>query len=199
VPFPSLSSARDRSARPRDALAPGRVTLDRLRKFIHEVSGLGEDTGAVFADDDYRLAAAALLVHVVNADGTTAASERAGLRTTIEAEFGLDARATAELLERAEESDREAIDFFRFTSVLKRALDDNGRQKIVEMMWDVAFADGAIDELEENTIWRVAELLGVSTRERVLLRRNVAATTTTGDASDEARKGPWSRSPPENP
>ena len=57
------------------------------------------------------------------------------------------------------------MDFYQFTSVLKRALDDDGRQKIVEMLWDIAYADGAPDEFEENTIWRIAELLGVSTRD----------------------------------
>jgi uncharacterized tellurite resistance protein B-like protein len=168
--------------------------LDRLRKFIQDVSGLGDDAQQSFADDDYRLAAAALLVHVVNSDGTSAAVELVRLKRVIEAEFGLDSQATAELLERAEASDREAVDFYRFTSLLKRTLDDDGRRKIVEMMWDVAFADGVIDEFEENTIWRVAELLDVSTRERVLLRQRVADEAMGGDSGDRPTSGP--RSPP---
>lgn len=169
--------------------ASTKTMLDRLRKFISDVSGLGEEATAPFAEDDYRLAAAALLVHVVNADGTTAAAELARLRAVVEAGFGLDEEATASLLAKAEESDREAIDFYSFTSVLKRMLDDDGRRKIVEMMWDVAFADGVVDELEENTIWRVAELLGVSSRERVSLRQRVAreASGSTGVAA----VGPW--------
>lgn len=166
--------------------------LDRLRKFIFDVSGLGDEAATSFAEDDYRLAATALLVHVVNADGTTAAVELTRLRSVIDTEFGLDARATAELLQKAEDSDREAVDFYRFTSVLKRTLDDDRRRKIVEMMWDVAFADGVIDELEENSIWRVAELLGVSTRERVLLRQRVAGEAAPGEPGDGATNGPWS-------
>ncbi len=166
--------------------------LDRLRKFIHAVSGLGDESATSFAEDDHRLAAAALLVHVVNADGTTAAVELTRLRSVIETEFGLDARATAELLEKAEESDREAVDFFRFTSVLKRTLDDEARRNIVEMMFDVAFADGVLDEIEESSIWRVAELLGVSTRERVLLRQRVAREASAGDLGDGPTPGPWS-------
>lgn len=164
--------------------------LDRLRKFINVVSGLGDDAATSFAEDDHRLAAAALLVHVANADGTTAAVELTRLGRVIEAEFGLDAQATAELLEKAEESDREAVDFYRFTSVLKRTLDEDARRKIVEMMWDVAFADGVIDELEESSIWRVAELLGVSTRERVLLRQRVASEAVAGDPGDGSASGP---------
>ena len=87
-----------------------------------------------------------------------------------------------------EQSDREAVDFYYFTSVLKRALDDDGCRKIVEMLWDIAFADGLVDEFEENTIWRIAELLGVSARDRVLLRQRVA-----GQTPQEAPfEGPWS-------
>ena len=82
------------------------------------------------------------------------------------------------------------MDFYHFTSVLKRALDDDGRQKIVEMLWDIAYADGAADEFEENTIWRIAELLGVSTRDRVLLRQRVAGRTPQAEAVPF--EGPWS-------
>jgi hypothetical protein len=55
------------------------------------------------------------------------------------------------------------------------------------MLWDIAYADGVADEFEENTIWRIAELLGVSTRDRVLLRQRVAGRATqTGPL-----EGPW--------
>ena len=33
---------------------------------------------------------------------------------------------------------------------------------MVEMMWKIAYADGAVSEFEDNLIWRVADLLGVS-------------------------------------
>jgi uncharacterized tellurite resistance protein B-like protein len=129
-----------------------------------------------------------LLIHVANVDGQTDLAERRRLKTIIAERFGLDAKAASELITMGEQSDREAVDFYHFTSVLKRALDDDGRRKIVEMLWDIAFADGVVDEVEENTIWRIAELLGVSTRDRVLLRQRVAAQSP-GDAPFE---GPWS-------
>jgi len=92
------------------------------------------------------------------------------------------------LIALAEESDREAVDFYNFTHVLKRTLDDDGRKEIVEMLWDIAFADGAIHELQANAIWRIAELLGVSTRDRVLLRQRVAGQK----PADHKFEGPWS-------
>lgn len=151
--------------------------FDALKNFIAEVSG-AEPAARRFDEEDYRLAAVALLVHIANVDGNTDLAERRRLMAIIEERFGLDPKAAAELIATAEQSDREAVDFYHFTSVLKRALDDDGRQKIVEMLWDIAYADGVADEFEENTIWRIAELLGVSTRDRVLLRQRVAGQAT---------------------
>ena len=159
--------------------------FDTLKRFLADVTGSPEPRA--FADDDYRLAAAALLIHVARADGLIDAAERRHITAAVEARFGLDADAAARLLAAAEESDREAVDFFHFTSLLKRSLDDEGRHKIVEMMWDVAYADGTVHEFEDNIVSRVAELLGVSPRDRVVLKHKVAQ----ADAAAPAPAGPW--------
>ncbi|MGH6834052.1 MAG: TerB family tellurite resistance protein [Methylocella sp.] len=163
--------------------------FDALKSFIAEVAG-AEAPARSFGEEDYRLAAVALLINVANVDGETSLAERRRLQTIIAERFGLDAKQVLELIALAEQSDREAVDFYHFTSVLKRALDDDGRQRIVEMLWDIAFADGVVDEFEENTIWRIAELLGVSTRDRVLLRQRVAGQM----PPDAPFEGPWSAS-----
>ncbi|MGO9674011.1 MAG: TerB family tellurite resistance protein [Methylocella sp.] len=165
--------------------------FDALKSFIAELAGAGSSE-KIFAENDYRLAAATLLVHVAAADGATDEAERRRLKTVIEERFGLDDAATARLIEKAEESDRDAVDFYQFTSVLKRALDEEGRLKVVEMMWDIAFADGEVHEFEENAIWRIAELLGVSTRDRALLRLRVGRELRSGAGrkAPGARRGP---------
>ena len=163
--------------------------FEALKRFIADVSSGPEDAGG-FAPDDYRLATAALLVHVANVDGRIEQAERLRLREVIERRFGLDAAATTLLLEKAEESDREAVDFFHFTNVLKRQLDDAGRHRIIEMMWDVVFADGEVTEFEENVVWRIAELLGVPNRDRVALRQKVAEE----EHAAAEHPGPWSGS-----
>jgi uncharacterized tellurite resistance protein B-like protein len=53
-------------------------------------------------------------------------------------------------------------------------LDQNGRKRIVEMLWEVVMADGIVHPFESNLVWRAAELLGVSTRDRVILKQEVA-------------------------
>ncbi|MCS0495243.1 TerB family tellurite resistance protein [Ancylobacter sp. MQZ15Z-1] len=146
--------------------------LRSLTDFIAEIAG-GVRDEASFAENDYRLAAAALLVHVVTIDGVIGADEMAKLRRLIASRFSMDENEAEALLEAAIARDAEAVDLYAFTSVLNRALDDEGRQRIVEMMFEVGYADGGLTEFEDNLVWRAAELLNVSSRDRVQIRRKV--------------------------
>ena len=89
--------------------------------------------------------------------------------------FGLDEAAAQELVTEATKAEQQAVDLYRFTSLLNRSLDDAGRQQIVEMLWQVAYADGRVTEFEDNLIWRAADLLHVPSQARIALRQRVAA------------------------
>jgi len=146
--------------------------FESFKSFITEFVD-GEKHPSQFAEDDYRLAAAALLVHAAAIDGDMSQSERDKLHAVIKLRFNLDDAATDELITKATAAEQEAVDLYHFTHQLNRALDEPARAKIIEMMWEIVYADGQRDELEDNLIWRAADLLGVSTRERVELRRRV--------------------------
>lgn len=146
--------------------------LDTLRRFLSDLAGTGEHDH--FAVDDYRVAAAALLVNLIGVDGVTSDAERAKLHDVLKSHFELEEAETAELIEAARAREADAVDLYSFTSVLKRSLDAAGRTEVVEMMWEIVFADGAAHELEDNIVWRAADLLGVSDRERIELKRRIA-------------------------
>ena len=127
-----------------------------------------------FDDRDYRLAAAALLVHAAGIDGNISQVERDKLHAVIKQHFNLDGAAADKLVAEATVAEQEAIDLYTFTARLNRALDEAGRARVVEMMWQIVYADGAVTEFEDNLIWRAADLLGVSRDERIALRERVA-------------------------
>lgn len=125
--------------------------------------------------DDTRLAAAALLVHASTIDGYVEEAETERLQAVLKERYGLSDDQLHELVVAAERSERDAVDIYSFTSKLKKALSEDERLEIIEMMWEIAFADGEIHGYEENLIWRTAELLGVSSRERIRARKKVEA------------------------
>jgi uncharacterized tellurite resistance protein B-like protein len=150
-----------------------------FRKFLSEVAG-GDKQPGRFDHNDYRLAAAALLIHAAAIDGDISDVEREKLRALVRRRFGLGETATDELVAEATEAENEAIDLYQFTRLINRSVDEKGRSRMVEMMWQMVHADGRVTEFESNLIWRAADLLGVSSRERIELGRRIASERETG-------------------
>jgi uncharacterized tellurite resistance protein B-like protein len=148
--------------------------FESFRKFLADVSQGGKHP-AHFEPNDYRLAAAALLVHAAEIDGNISDLERTTLHQVIKRHFDLDETQTNTLLAEATQAEHEAVDLYHFTRLLNRALDEDGRRRMVEMMWEIVYADGRVTGFESNLIWRAADLLGISSRERIELGRRVAS------------------------
>ena len=81
--------------------------------------------------------------------------------------------------------EQQAIDLYHFTARLNRSLDEQGRARVVEMMWQIVFADGTVTEFEDNLIWRAADLLGISRHERIALRERVAGSSVAGSETGQ--------------
>jgi len=154
--------------------------FEALRNFLSDVSD-GSTHPSRFADNDYRLAAAALLIHAAAIDGNVSDLERDKLHAIIKQRFDLDDAATDKLVDEATEAEHQSVDMYHFTSVINRSLDEDGRRRMVELMWEIVYADGRVTEFEDNLIWRAADLLGVSSRERIELRQRVASRREAGE------------------
>jgi uncharacterized tellurite resistance protein B-like protein len=138
-----------------------------------------------YDENDYRLAAAALLMHAATIDGSVSQAERDKLHAVIKLRFDLDDAAADALIEKAAEAEQEAIDLYKFTARLNRSLDHVGRARIIEMLWQIVCADGIITEFEDNLIWRAADLLGISRNERIALREQVMASRARGGGTNQ--------------
>ena len=146
--------------------------LDALRDLFRRMSGPEE--ARHFSEDDSRLALAALLFHAMAIDGVVSPAERKKLEDLLGQKFALSGRDLQTLIEDAIAAEHEAVDLYRFTSVLKRQMDEEQRIRVVESLWEIAYADGKSHEFEENLVWRVAELLAVNPRDRIARKRAVA-------------------------
>ena len=122
---------------------------------------------------DPKLAVAALLVHLAAVDGQMKDEERKAIKAALMNHYELDEPKVEKLVREAARQDAEAVDFFKFTSGLTR-LEMDDRIEIIRLMWTVVFADQRNHELEDNMVWRIAELIGVSARDRTILRNQIA-------------------------
>ncbi|KPF45016.1 TerB family tellurite resistance protein [Rhizobium sp. G187] len=144
--------------------------FERLQSFFQ---GLTENrqTSAI-APDDPRITVAALCFQVMEADGLVHEDERRKLREILEENYEVEGDKLDALMLAAQTAESEAVDYYRFTVDLKRQLDDEQRQNLVGILWDIVYADGARSEMEDHAIWRISDLLAVSPRDRILQRQD---------------------------
>lgn len=117
--------------------------------------------GAMTETHRLQLATAVLLVEVMCASGEVDAAERTKVLALLRQKFTLADDELAQLLELAEHTQRHATDFHAFTSALNERLDAAQKLRVVESMWEVAYADGHLADHERHVLWRVADLLHV--------------------------------------
>ena len=158
--------------------------LDGLRQFIADVVSPHAEGNRAFDENGYQLAATALLIHVISLDGEPSETEKRKLHNLIISRFGLDSGAADQLVRSATLVEGEAVDLYHFTSVIMREVNEEGRLRIVEMMWELVYADGEVTEFEDNVVWRAADLLAISSRDRIELKHRVAAARSAATGRD---------------
>ena len=147
--------------------------LNRI-KTLFDGSGAAA-TEPLSRDDQLQLAAAALLVESAHMDGAFDGDERLSIGALLKSRFELSDAECSTLIEEADQAVRETSQLYAFTRVIKNRFDEAERIEMIEMLWEVAFADGHADDFEHNLIQRVAGLIYVSDRDRGITRKRVMA------------------------
>ncbi|MCU7924001.1 MAG: TerB family tellurite resistance protein [Candidatus Thiodiazotropha sp. (ex Dulcina madagascariensis)] len=109
-----------------------------------------------------KLAVAVLLVEIAESDFEHAAEEKAVILQAIQRQFGLDRAAAERLMLLARQEHVESTDYFQFTRLINEHYSPEQKIKVIEALWQVAFADNRLHRYEEHVIRRLAELIYVS-------------------------------------
>jgi uncharacterized tellurite resistance protein B-like protein len=124
---------------------------------------LSPAVGADEPADEQRLqlAAAALLVEMTRADGELHATEQQAVERAIARRFQLSPAQTEELIQLAESEIDDATCYHRFTSLINQHYSKAQKAELVEMLWEVAFADAEMEKYEEHLLRKLSDLLYV--------------------------------------
>ncbi len=120
-----------------------------------------------------RVATALLLIEVGRADYADDGAEGATMLASLKQFFALDDAAAALLLDEARSAADKAVELQQFTRRLHEQLTVSEKQRIVEMLWQVALADRRLDKHEDHLVRRIAELLYVSHSDVIRIRNRV--------------------------
>jgi len=144
-----------------------------LKKIRTLFDASGPKADAATADDPVQMAIAALLIEAALFDGHFDDSEQAQILKLLRTHFVLDEAAARALFEKAHVWAENPNNLHRFTKTVKDALPHDERIKLIEMLWEVAYADGHIDHFEANLLRRIGGLIYVSDQERGAARKRV--------------------------
>lgn len=148
----------------------------------------GEKSPARGGADEVQLAAAALLIEAAHIDDHNDPGERAVIDRILERRFKLSPPAARQLVAAAEQVNERSTQLFRFTRVINDRFSLEQRVELMEMLWEVVYADGTVDALEDTLLRRIGGLLYVPDRERGAARQRVL----------QRREGPEATRPQSN-
>jgi len=120
-----------------------------------------------------QLATAALLFEMLRADEDEHPEERRTLELALQTCFSLDESETRQLAQLAEREATESVSLYQFTGLINRHFSPDEKIRVVEMLWQVAYADARLDRYEEALVRKIAELIHVPHREFMQAKHRV--------------------------
>lgn len=137
--------------------------LDRIIAFFDDQLRL-DNTARDTAGDEraVQLASCALLLEMTRIDNEESSIERDTLIDAMQREFGIGSDDALELMALADESLTQSTDYFQFTSLINRHYTTEQKNRVIEAMWRIAWADSRIDDHERHMLRKIGALLHIT-------------------------------------
>jgi uncharacterized tellurite resistance protein B-like protein len=137
--------------------------LSPLKSLLAQIFNFTQDSASSVTDaHGLQLATAVLLVEVMRSDAHISDAERTSALVALRHKFALTDGEMQQLLAQAEHTASASNDYFRYTSAMNTHFTQAQKIHVVELMWQVAYADSALDAHENHVISKVAGLLHVT-------------------------------------
>lgn len=134
----------------------------RIKQFFETRLLITTTTNPADIEHRLKLASAVLMLEMIHVDGDLHQNEDQKIRQLLQHEFSVTDEETDELLSLAHEEKMDAVDYYRFTSLINEHYSQPQKIQLVEQLWRLAYADGTVDRFEEHLVRKLAELLHVS-------------------------------------
>lgn len=146
--------------------------IDAIKQFFAERIAAREETEDA-GERRMRLATAALLIETARADHSEDDVEFLTLERALEKTFSLTADETRELVKLAAAEVDASTSHYQFTSLINASFTPEQKVQVIELMWQVAYADRELDKYEEYLVRRIADLLYVPHRDFMAAKHRV--------------------------
>jgi len=132
---------------------------------IFEANGRKQDNRA--AEKDLRVAACALLLEMSLIDGASSPIEQEKVLTILRREYKISDGELESLIAESRSQLGESVDLWQFTNALNQHFSVQEKLQLIEKIWEIAYADGIVDQHEDYLVHKVADLLHLTHRQLI--------------------------------
>ena len=147
--------------------------LKQITDFFSNHLLLPADDSSSNAEHSLRLATAALMIEMTRADYDIKSIEMEAVIGMVQKHFAIPPEETGELIDLAELEADKATTYHEFTSLMNQHYSQEQKIQVIELLWEVAYADGEIEKYEDFLVRKIAELLYVSHKEFIAAKHRV--------------------------
>jgi uncharacterized tellurite resistance protein B-like protein len=142
--------------------------IDRIKALL---AGPAQHAAGEHDHSELQVAAAALLVEGAQMDADFDVAERTRILDLVRARFSLSDAEAESLLDVAHREVAGSAQLYAFGRTVKDSFDHEERVELIEMLWEVVYADGALHDLEASLMRRIAGLIYVPDRDSGAARK----------------------------
>lgn len=132
-----------------------------IKKFFGKYLRTSPDSSEGASEHSLKLATAALLIEMMRADAEVNEDERKKATRIITTQFDITEEESSTLLQFAEEEIRKATGYYEFTRLINEGFSYEQKVRVIENLWEIAFADRCLDRYEEHMVRKIADLIYV--------------------------------------
>jgi uncharacterized tellurite resistance protein B-like protein len=141
--------------------------IDLVKGLFAKNQGAGRSNQGKTASHDIRLAVCALFLEMANIDGEFSGSERENVISLLKRQYDLPDERIAELMEASKKELKGSIDLWQFTNLINQSYSRAEKIQIIEMVWEIVYADGRLDQHEDYLVHKLAKLLRLTHKDLI--------------------------------
>lgn len=147
--------------------------IKKLQKLLE--NALGDKSSELLQDQEQSklLAAASLMIEIISVDGVQHQDEIRLLKKLLQQQFSVSADTVDSIIDQAEQSHQQATDYYSFVTEINQHFSQQEKVDLIEALWQLAWADKTIEDIEQHVIRKIAKLLHVSHKDFIATKLSV--------------------------
>jgi uncharacterized tellurite resistance protein B-like protein len=147
--------------------------INTIKQFFEKYVAPSPDGPEGVSGHSLQIATAALLIEMMRADSEISEEERKTITNTMQLKFELTEEETGAVMALAEEEIWKSTGYYEFTSLINKGFSHLQKIKVIEHLWEVAYADAILDKHEEYMVRKIAHLIHVSHKDFIKAKLKV--------------------------